>query len=98
MGGIALIIVVFLLIIVVIVFLRKFNKIQKLKEFIKKVMEFFFWNFLIRYFQVAFINFNNAALTSIQNPESLSDKIVSSNILAILYSLVVMIGYILVSS
>jgi hypothetical protein len=83
-------------VIVVAAFFYKFNKIQKVKEVLKKVIDFFFWNFLIRYFQVSFINFNYAALVSIQNPDSLSDKIISSNILTLLYSLIAIICYILV--
>lgn len=60
-------------------------------------MDFLFWNFLIRYFQVTFINFHNAGLTSIQQPANLSDKIVSANILAIQYLIVAIVCYILVS-
>lgn len=66
MDGVAL--SVFLLAILVMILLvslyfgRKSFKLQKILLLIIKAV---FWNFLIRYFQAAFISFNFAALSSV---------------------------------
>ena len=97
LSGVTLAIFVVLLIILVIFVVKKFNLSKKLKTVLEKVFKYIFWNFLIRYLQVAFINLNYASLTSVLTTDSLFDKIVSANILAVLYLMVCLVGYILYS-
>ena len=39
----------------------------KVVQLVQKAKDFLFWNFLIRYFQASYLNFNHAALTKIFN-------------------------------
>ena len=57
-----------------------------------------FWNFLIRYLQVSFINLNYASLTSVLTTSNLFEKIMSANILAVLYSLACLVCYVLLTT
>ncbi len=84
-----------LILAVVIFVIRKFNLSGKLKNGVNKVFKFMFWNFLIRYFQVSFINLNYASLKSVLTAENLADRIISANILGVLYFLVCLVAYIL---
>ena len=95
LSGVSLAVFIVLALIVVILVIRKFKISGKLKNLVNKVLKFVFWNFLIRYLQVSFINFNYASLTSVLITDSLADKIMSANILALLYLLVCLISYIL---
>ena len=93
LSGISLAIFIVLVLIVVILVIRKFNLSEKLKNVVNKVFTFIFWNFLIRYLQVAFINMNYSSLTSVLTTDSLFDKIMSANMLALLYLLVCVVIY-----
>ena len=98
LSGISLAIFIVLVLIVVILVIRKFNLSEKLKNVVNKVFTFIFWNFLIRYLQVAFINMNYSSLTIVLTTDSLFDKIMSANILALLYLLVCVVIYTLYTS
>jgi hypothetical protein len=95
LSGISLAIFIILMLIVAILVIRKFKLSEKLKNVANKVFQFIFWNFLIRYIQVAFINMNYSSLTTVLTTDSLFDKIMSANILALLYLLVCLVIYIL---
>lgn len=95
LSGISLAIFIVLILAVVIFVIRKFNLSGKLKNGVNKVFKFMFWNFLIRYFQVSFINLNYASLTSALTADNLADRIISANILGVLYFLVCLVAYIL---
>lgn len=95
LSGISLAIFIVLILAVVIFVIRKFNLSGKLKNGVNKVFKFMFWNFLIRYFQVSFINLNYASLTSALTVDNLADRIISANILGVLYFLVCLVAYIL---
>lgn len=95
LSGVSLAVFIILALVVVILGIRKFNLSEKLKNFVQKVFKFVFWNFLIRYLQVSFINLNYASLTTVLTTDSLLDKIMSSNILALLYLLGSFVAYIL---
>jgi hypothetical protein len=97
LSGVSLAILIILVLAVAVLLIRKFNLSEKLKNFADKVIRFVFWNFLIRYFQVAFLNLNFASLTSVLVPESLQDLIISAIILAVLYCLVCLVGYMLIT-
>ena len=95
LSGVSLAILIILVLSVVILIVRKLNLSEKIRKFVNKVFRLIFWNFLIRYLQVSFINFNYASLTSVLTTESLFEKIMSANILTVLYSLVCLVCYIL---
>lgn len=65
-------------------------------EFFLKIKQTIFWNFLIRYFQAAFIGFNFAALMNVTKPGvGLKDIGSSIVILVLQYGLVCYSAYIL---
>ena len=82
-SGISLAILIILVLIAAVLVIQKFKLSEKLKGLVNKVFKFIFWNFLIRYMQVAFINMNYSSLTSVLTTDSLFDKIMSANILAL---------------
>jgi hypothetical protein len=95
LSGVSLAILIVLAFVVIILVIRKLKLSEKLKNFVNKVFKFVFWNFLIRYLQVSIINLNYASLTTILTTDNLLDKIMSANILALLYLLVCLVIYIL---
>ena len=69
------------------------KKIPQVHDYIIKIKNSIFWNFLIRYFQASFIGFNFAALTIVQKPGGEFSDIGSSIvILVIQYGLVCFIA------
>jgi hypothetical protein len=95
LSGVSFAILIIFLLVLVIYVMRKFNLSEKMNKFVNKIIKYIFWNFLIRYSQVSFINFSYASLTSVLTTESLSEKIISAIILTLLYLLVCLIAYIL---
>lgn len=88
LSGVSIAILVILLFVCAIFIIRRFNIGEKLKALAQKIVKMIFWNFLIRYFQVAFINLNFSFLTSVKTTDSLFEMIFSIIIVLAMYALV----------
>lgn len=97
LSGVSLAILIVLLLAVVILAMRKFNLSERIRKLVNSIFRLIFWNMLIRYLQVSFINLNYASLTSVLTRNNLFEKIMSANILAVLYAAVCFVCYILLT-
>ena len=90
LGGVSLAIIGIVLLILLLVVLKFACRHPKVVAIVQKVKEFLFWNFLIRYFQASYLNFNFSAFNLIFNP-TLTDpmSIATSGIILVFQYLVV---------
>lgn len=98
LGGVAIAIFIVALVIVTLLIARCLVKNKKVLLFLLKVKDFLFWNFLIRYFQASYINFNFAAVACIYYfTTGLQDSAMSALILMFQYVLVIYICFVLIT-
>ena len=62
--GIGLIVIIA---VAVVIFIRVIKN-PKVQQILLKIRNFLFWNFLIKYFQVAYLDFNFSSLNIISDP------------------------------
>ena len=67
LSGVSLSIIGILALLLLLIVLRFSCRYPKVVATVQKVKDFLFWNFLIRYFQASFLNFNFSALITIFN-------------------------------
>ena len=99
LGGVSIAIIGIIILVLILIAARFACRHPKVVPLVQKVKEFLFWNFLIRYFQASYLNFNFTALHIMFNytTTSLSSLITSAVILLIQYSLVILIFYKLIN-
>jgi hypothetical protein len=83
LGGISILAGLVILIAAVVAIAYKFSSHPKIKPLLLKIKLFFFWNFLIRYFQVAYIDLQFNALVQIFSGPTIIGKISSLCIIGV---------------
>jgi len=90
LGGVSLAIIGIVLLILLLVVLRFACRHPKVVAIVQKVKNFLFWNFLIRYFQASYLNFNFSALYSVFNPSLIDPmSLATSGVILVIQYLVV---------
>lgn len=97
LGGISFILVFILILLAIVLVLGVVvrNKNGVIFGLLTKIKKILFWNFIIRYMQVAFINLSYSALKDVKVANSNNERIISINILALLGVMVILFCYLL---
>jgi hypothetical protein len=82
-------------VVVVLFILKKFIKNERVHRILRRIMRYILWNFVIRYFQSVYLEFNYASIVALQRSSKVSDKVLSAFIIILQITVVGFIGLIL---
>lgn len=90
LNGVALVAILVLLLIIVIILLTLLCRNKIVQGYVTKIKQILFMNFLIRYFQASFINFNFSSQKSLQNSKT-GDQEVAPSVFILIFQYIMVI-------
>lgn len=82
-------------VVMVLFILKKYIRNERVHRILRKIMRYILWNFVIRYFQSVYLEFNYASIVALQRSSKVSDKVLSAFIIIFQIKVVCFIGLIL---